>query len=154
MFYFIYVRQNQCCGSVAYKMPTKNKFLPNFFFFAYYFLKVHIPQSSKVKSQKISSRNQGFSYLFLLFDGRICRSRWPKNIWILRIRIHNTGENATIFAAIFMESFLSYTSLVISVKHTIFPSRYPVVGRLIQEIFCYMEQDHVFFFLFLFLFPF
>ncbi len=46
-------------SSVAFKMPTKNKFL--FFCSLPYFLKVHLHQSSKIKSQKEDSRNQGFS---------------------------------------------------------------------------------------------
>jgi hypothetical protein len=53
-------------------------FLKNFS--AYYFLKVHLHNFSKIKSQKESqnSRNQGFFLLFLHDDRRI------------RIRIHTS----------------------------------------------------------------
>jgi hypothetical protein len=37
-------------SSVAYKMPTKNNLFSKFS--AYYFFKVHLDQSSKIKSQK------------------------------------------------------------------------------------------------------
>jgi hypothetical protein len=70
--------------------------------FAYYFLKVHLQQASKIKRQKeVKNRikqSKGF-LTFLLVDGRIQiririntnRSGRPKNIWILRdIWIHNT----------------------------------------------------------------
>ncbi len=69
----------------------------NFFkkFPAYYYLKVHLHNFLKVKSQKKSqnSINQGFSYYFCLIiegSGSIPltnRSGWPKNMWI---RIRNT----------------------------------------------------------------
>jgi hypothetical protein len=48
-------------SSVAFKMPTKISFFLSFF--AYYFLKVHLHQSPKIK--KSNSRSQGFSYFFL-----------------------------------------------------------------------------------------
>jgi hypothetical protein len=71
-------------------------------FSAYYFLKVHLHQFSKIKSQKESqnSRNQGFSYYFCMMiegsgsipltSGSGSGSWRPKNMWI-RIRIRNTG---------------------------------------------------------------
>jgi hypothetical protein len=50
-------------SSLTFKMPAKNKFF-NIIFSAYYYLKVHLHNFSKIKSQKESqnSRNQGFSY--------------------------------------------------------------------------------------------
>jgi hypothetical protein len=59
-------------SSLPDKMPTKNNF---FFqrFLAYYFLKVHLHQFSKIKVKKKSqnSINEDFSYFFLLVNGRI-----------------------------------------------------------------------------------
>ncbi len=71
-------------------------------FFADYFLKVHLHNFPKIKSQKESQnrRNQGFSYYFCMMtegsgsgsipltDGSGSGSRRPKNMWI---RIRNTG---------------------------------------------------------------
>ncbi len=96
-------------SSVAIKMSTKNKFLSKFF--AYYLLKVHLNQSSKMKNHKKlqNSRNRVFSYFFLFDNGRIRiqaqtnndgPGSWrPKNIRILldRIQIHNTGFNYISF---------------------------------------------------------
>jgi hypothetical protein len=55
-------------------------------FFAYYFLKVHLRHSSKIKVTKKSqnSGNKGFSYCFyLMIEGSGSGSRRPKNIRIL-----------------------------------------------------------------------
>ncbi len=69
-------------SSVADKMPAKNKFYFFKFFFAHYFLKVHLHQSSKIKSQKGSkkkevknSRNQGSYFYCLLTEGSRSGSR-------------------------------------------------------------------------------
>jgi hypothetical protein len=55
-------------SSLTFKMLTKNKFKKNFV--AYYFLKVHLHNFSKIKCPKEvtkqNSRNQGFSYYFCL----------------------------------------------------------------------------------------
>ncbi len=81
-------------SSVTFKTPPKT-------FFAYYFLKVHLHHFSKIKVMKNSQniRNQCFSWwwkdpesdpvLYLLTNGS--GTGGPKNIWILRIRIRNTG---------------------------------------------------------------
>jgi hypothetical protein len=53
-------------------MPTKIRFFSTFF--AYYFLEVHLHQSSKTKCQKeikIDNRKKVFIPFFLLVDGRI-----------------------------------------------------------------------------------
>jgi len=49
-------------SSLNFKTPTKN------FFSAYYFLKVHFHNFSKIKGHKevTKRRNQGFSYYFCL----------------------------------------------------------------------------------------
>ncbi len=59
----------------------------------------------KVIKKSQNSTNQGFSYYFCLMmegfgprfllvtSGSGCGSEKPKNIWILRIRIYNTGKN-------------------------------------------------------------
>ena len=72
----------------------------NTIFSAYYFLKLHLHNFSKIKSQKGSqnSRNQGFSYYYCMMieksgSGSIpltsgSGSGRPKNMWI---RIHNTA---------------------------------------------------------------
>jgi hypothetical protein len=55
-------------SSVTFKMPTKNIF--SLSFLAYYFLKVHLHHSWKIKSLEEISRNQEFSYYFcLLIEG-------------------------------------------------------------------------------------
>jgi hypothetical protein len=87
-------------SSVADKKLTKKKFI---FFIAYCFLKVHLYQSSYIKTQKRSHKlvKSRFFLTFLLVDGGI-RNRTnsdgsgsgrPKNIRILRIRIriYDTG---------------------------------------------------------------
>jgi hypothetical protein len=53
-------------SSAADKMPTKIFFFPKLY--AYYFLKVHLQQASKIKRQKVvkNSLNQSFSYFFIL----------------------------------------------------------------------------------------
>jgi hypothetical protein len=59
------------CSSVADKQPTKNKFFLRSFF-AYYFLKLHLHQSSKMKKSKRSYQkgDHGFFFLFcLLMEG-------------------------------------------------------------------------------------
>ncbi len=68
--------------------------------FASDFLKVHFPQSKSQKEVKKNSKNQAFSYFWcLLMEGPGCgsvtnkdgsRSKRPKNIRLLRIRIHVT----------------------------------------------------------------
>jgi hypothetical protein len=78
------------------KMPAK-KLIFNTFFSAYLFLKVHLQDFSKIKSQKApqNSRNQGFSYYFcMMIEGSGSRagsgsipltsgsgSGRPKNMW-------------------------------------------------------------------------
>ncbi len=84
--------------------------LPNFFkksFSAYYCLKVHLHHFSKIKNQKKSqsSRNQCFSFFFLLCDRKI---RMPKN---KRIRIRNTASSCFL-----MELKLSCVALESSDK--------------------------------------
>ncbi len=107
-------------SSLTFKMPKKN-----FFFLksipAYYFLKVHLHNFSKIKIKKKSqnSRNQGFSeYICLMIEGSGSGSRAgsgsipltngsgsgsrrPKNMWIrwirIRIWICNFGCNLTTF---------------------------------------------------------
>jgi hypothetical protein len=70
---------------------------------AYYFMKVHLHHLSNIKSHKKTqnSRNHGFSYYFCLMEGSGAGSvplstksgsRRPKNIRILRIRIHKTAS--------------------------------------------------------------
>jgi hypothetical protein len=94
-------------SSLTFKMPAKNYFFYTIFS-AYYFLKLHLHQFSKI-SQKESqnSRNQDFSYYFCMMiegsgSGSIpltsgSGSGMPKNTWIrwirirIRIRIHNTA---------------------------------------------------------------
>ena len=91
----------------------KTNFFTQFFFLIRYFLKLHLHQFSKMKSQKESqnSRNQGFSYYFcMMIEGSGYGSRagsgsgsipltsgsgsWrPKNTWIRWIRIRNTDSN-------------------------------------------------------------
>ena len=80
---------------------AKKKLIKKKKIFPYYFLKVHLLNFSKIKSQKESknSRNQGFSYYFCMMiegsgSGSIpltsgSGSGRPKNMWI-RIRIQNT----------------------------------------------------------------
>ncbi len=101
-------------------MPTKTNFKNNFS--AYYFLKVHLQNFSKIKSQKESqnSRNQSFSYYFCMVaegsgSGAIpltngTGSGRPKNMWIrwIRIRIRNTGSRYWIKSSI--RSMLSTTT--------------------------------------------
>ncbi len=75
----------------------------NTIFSAYYFLKVHLHNFSKIKSQKESQnrRKQGFSYYFcMMIEGSIpltsgSGSGRPKNMWIrwIRLRIRNTAQN-------------------------------------------------------------
>jgi hypothetical protein len=60
-----------------------------------YFVKVYLHHFSKIKGQKESqnSRNQGFSYYFCMMiegSGRL------KNMWRIRIRIHNTDGKILI----------------------------------------------------------
>jgi hypothetical protein len=76
-------------------------------FSAYYFLKLHLHNFSKIKSQKESqnSRSQGFSYYFCIIEGSGSipltsgsGSGRPKNMWIrIRSRIRNTGILCTFF---------------------------------------------------------
>jgi hypothetical protein len=56
-------------SSLTFKMPTKTNFI--FYFSAYYFLKVHLHNFSKIESQKESqnSRNQDFSNYFCMMKG-------------------------------------------------------------------------------------
>jgi hypothetical protein len=60
-------------SSVAFKMPTENRFFPQFF--PYFFLRVRLYQSLKIKSYKevTNSRNQGFSSLLFLLDNERIR---------------------------------------------------------------------------------
>ncbi len=83
------------------------KLIFNTNFSAYFFLKVHLHNFSKIKSQKESqnSRNQCYSYYFCMMiegsgSGSIpltsrSGSGRPKNMWIrwIRIRIRNTVNN-------------------------------------------------------------
>ncbi len=87
-------------SSLTFKMPAKNLFF-NTIFSAYYFLKLHLHNFSKIKSQKesLNSRNQGFSYYFcMMIEGS--GSGRPKNTWIrwirIRIRIRNTGKKPEV----------------------------------------------------------
>ena len=98
------------------RCQQKTNFLTQFFntiFCAYYFLKLHLHNFSKIKSQKESqnSRNQGFSYYFCMMiegtgSGSIpltSGSGRPKNMWIQWIR--KTGKNTlkwSIFTVIFL----------------------------------------------------
>ncbi len=86
-------------SSVADKQPTKNKFLKSFF--AYYFSKVHLHQSSKIKSQRELKKEE--IKVFLTFFGLLevsesvqnnygTESGRSKNTRILRIRIRSTEE--------------------------------------------------------------
>ncbi len=97
-------------SSLTFKMPTKKIFSFNIYS-VHYFLKVHLHNFLKIKSQKESqnSRSQGFSYYFcmmtegsgsgagsvsiILTDGS--GSRRPKNMRIrwIRIRIRNTASD-------------------------------------------------------------
>ena len=84
---------------VIYLQDANKKLIFNTIFSAYYFLKVHLHNFSKIKSQKESqnSKNQGFSYYFFMIiegsgsgTGSIpltsgSGSGRPKNMWI-RIR--------------------------------------------------------------------
>ncbi len=91
-----------CHFRLTFKMPTK-KLIFNKKFSAYYFLKVYLHHFSKIKSQKESQnkRYQGFSYYFCMMiegsgsipltSGSGSGFRRPKNMWILWIRIRNTG---------------------------------------------------------------
>jgi hypothetical protein len=74
------------CGSVRLSYGSGS-------FLAFYFLKVHLHQSSKIKSQKESQnrRNQSFSnYLCLIMEGSGSWRPKMKKTRILRIRIQNT----------------------------------------------------------------
>ncbi len=88
-------------------LQDANKKLIKKIFFPLYFLKVHLHNFSKIKSQKESqnSRNQGFSYYFCMMiegsgSGSIPLtngSGWPKNMLIRkRIRIRNTAAQRTV----------------------------------------------------------
>ncbi len=93
-------------SSMIFKTSTKNNLIKKFF--AYYFLKVHLHQFSKIKSHKevTKRRNQCFSYYFCLIieesgsgsvsltNGYGCGSGRPKNIWIIRIWIRKTDKNS------------------------------------------------------------
>ncbi len=88
-----------------------------------YFLKVHLHHFSKIKSHKKSqnSRNQCLSYCFCLMREESGSGRGsisltngsgsgrPKNIWILRIRIHNTGWYIVMLNSFLVEKHLSST---------------------------------------------
>jgi hypothetical protein len=91
----------------ASRWQQKIFFFPQFFF-AYFFIKVHLPHVSKIKSVKEKSSNSKKSRFFLRFlldDGRIpirtnndgSGSGRPKNIWILWIR--NTGSSPGTYTA-------------------------------------------------------
>ncbi len=81
------------CRQWLSKMPAKNSFFSNLF--AYYFLKLHLHQSLKIKSLKEATEEQKsrFYQLFLLEDEKTCThndgsgSERPKS---LRIRIRTT----------------------------------------------------------------
>jgi hypothetical protein len=83
-------------SSVACKLPPKNKFFLSLI--AYYFLKVHLHQSSKIKSQKVIKKTVeikfSLTFFFLLMEvsgsGSQYGSGRPKNI---RLGIHNTACN-------------------------------------------------------------
>jgi hypothetical protein len=84
---------------------ASKKIIFNTIFSAFYFLKVHVHNFSKIKSQKESQnrRNQGFSYYFCMMiegfgsgsihltSGSEPGSGRPKNMWIRWIRIRNTA---------------------------------------------------------------
>ncbi len=76
--------------SVADKMPTKNKLFFQSFLLITVLFKGTFTKKVKKKSQ--NSINQGFSYFFF-----VCWWKDPdlgaQNIRLLRIRIHNTGED-------------------------------------------------------------
>jgi hypothetical protein len=85
-------------GSCSHRQkPSRCKQKVSFFsltFYAYSFLKVHLQHSSKIKKSPGSHNTVEIQIFlrFLLVDGRIrMRARRPKNIWILKIRIRNTG---------------------------------------------------------------
>ncbi len=72
-------------GSCYFRKRSSN-------FFAYYFLKVHLHNFSKIKVIKEVTTGSGAGYGSIsLTNGSGCGSGRPKNIWILRIRIRNTG---------------------------------------------------------------
>jgi hypothetical protein len=82
-------------SSVTFNTATKN------FFFAYYFVKLHLHHFSNIYSHKESqnSRNQGFSYYFcLMIEGsgsgpHTNGSGWPKTIGIrIQFTIRNTSS--------------------------------------------------------------
>ncbi len=84
---------------------ASKKIIFNTIFSAYYFLKVHLHNFSKIKSQKESQnrRNQVFSFYFCMMiewsgsgsipltSGSGSGSWRPKNMWIRWIRIRNTA---------------------------------------------------------------
>ncbi len=87
-------------SSVAFEMPTKNNF------FAYYFLKVHLHQSSSLPRQKVIKKSQTveikvFLIFFLIMEEqdpdpvpyklRRIRFRVAQKRTDPRIRIHNTA---------------------------------------------------------------
>ncbi len=83
---------------------ASKKLIFNAIFSAYYFLKLHLHNFSKIKSQKESqySRNQVFSHYFsMMIQGSGSGSRRPKNMWIrwirIRIGIRNTGFKGMFF---------------------------------------------------------
>ncbi len=68
-------------SSLTFKMQAKNDFF-NTIFSACYFLKVHLHNFLKIKSQKesLNSRNQGFSYYFcMMIEGSGSISLWLVN---------------------------------------------------------------------------
>ncbi len=84
-------------SSVADKMPTKKKF-SNFFCLPYYFLKVHLHQSSNIKKVKKRSHKIVEIKGFLTSSGSrsrsiiICTDPDPGGPSRIRIRIHNTSK--------------------------------------------------------------
>ncbi len=77
----------QCCGSMIFwcgsgscyfrHWPSRCQKKVNKIFSAYYFLKEHLHHFSKIKSQNESqnSRNNGFSYFFMMIEGSRSGSR-------------------------------------------------------------------------------
>ncbi len=82
--------RNQCCGSMKCLHGSRSCYCSQYrqqkiiFLLYKYFLKVHLHQFSKML-EGYGSRSIPLT--------RGSGSRKPINMWILRIRIHNTGRN-------------------------------------------------------------
>jgi hypothetical protein len=85
---------------------ASKKLIFNTIFSAYNFLKEHLHNFSKIKSQKESQniRNQGFSnYFYMMIEGSGSipltsgSGSWrPKNMWIRWIRLRSTDINSAV----------------------------------------------------------